>query len=123
MALNKQKFKDSADKIFNKAEQGGLTISCDFDVAGQYDVITNTQLPATSETITTCIREEFKAHEVDGDNVKRDDFKLLVRFVSFATVNPKASGALVTVSGVKCSIMNTELDAADAVYTIHCRQG
>lgn len=119
MALSKTKFKAVAAKLFAKASAGDLTIDCVFEQLGTYSPSTG-QLPAITETIT-CIREEYNAHQVDGQIIQRDDFKLLAQYDDFIALTPRADGVTVTVDGVKCVIVKAPIDAADAVYTIQCR--
>lgn len=121
MALSKTKFKSVADKLFTKAEQGGLTVSAAFTELGEYNPVTQTQTADKSQTISNCMREEFNAYEKGGDGVQRDDFKLMVQYNSFSALTPQTDVTSVVVDGLTCGIMSVDLDAADAVYILHLR--
>lgn len=119
MSLSKEKFKTSAAKLFKKAKDGGLIVSCTFELLGDYDPLTG-QSASVSQTID-CIREDYTEYQTDGVNVQRDDFKLLAQFDDFTSLSPRADGVKVTVNGLNCTIEHVDLDAADAVYTIQVR--
>lgn len=123
MALSKTKFQVVADKLFAKASDGGLVVSATFKELGAWDPISETTTGDISETITTCIREEFDAYQINNDSIQRDDFKLLVRVSSFSKLLPRIDKTKVTVNSLSCSIINLMKDTADAVYTLHLRAG
>lgn len=123
MTLSKAKFQSVADKLFTKASDGDLVVSATFKEQGVYDPINETTTGDISETIATCIREEFDAHQINNDSIQRDDFKLLVRVSSFSKLLPRADKTKVTVGGLSCSIKSAPKDTADAVYTLHLRAG
>ncbi len=122
MALSKTKFKASAVKLFAKAKAGGLTTSCTFELLGEYDPVLETNATSVTDTVD-CIREDYTDAQKDGTIIQRSDFKLLAQFDSFTKLSPRTDGVVVTVDGVRCTIVNGMLDAADAVYTLQVRGG
>jgi len=120
MALTKSKFQSVAEKLFAKAKAGNLTVSCSFELLGDYDPVLETNAASITQSID-CIREDYDAKAKDGLIVQRDDFKLLAEFVSFTKLSPRTDGVIVTVDGKKCVIVHVDLDAASAVYTLQVR--
>lgn len=120
MALSKTKFQDVAAKLFQKASDGDLVIPCVFESLGEYDPITETNAASVSETID-CIREEYNEMSMSGQNVQRGDYKLLAQYTDFTKLDPRIDGVKLTINGKSTTIAYAELDAADAVYTIHVK--
>ena len=120
MALSKEKFKGVAAKLFQKAEDGNLTIECEFELLGAYNPVSETNSPSVLETVT-CIREEFTIKAKDGTLVQCNDFKLLAQYDDFTLLSPRTDSVTVTVDGVRCAIVDAPLDAANAVYEIQVR--
>lgn len=90
---------------------------------GVYDPITGETTGGTPAHASTApaIRQDYEAQEVDGQAVQRNDFKLLVRKATLNT-DPRADSVTVSFGGRQCRIINAELDAADAVWTLQVRQ-
>ena len=120
MALSKTKFQAVAAKLFQKASDGDLIVSCKFELLGDYDPVLETSTASISETIN-CIREEYNEMSMNGQNVQRGDYKLLAQYVDFTKLDPRTDGVNLTINGKSTTIAHAELDAADAVYTIHVK--
>lgn len=116
---SKAGFKRLAKGLINNTF-ADFRVSCAFELLGDYDPVTESNAAPLSDTIL-CIREEFKAYQIDGQIVQVNDFKILAEFDNFTSLSPRTDGVLVTVNGLSCSIISAPLDAADAVYTIHMR--
>lgn len=122
MALSKTKFQAVAAKLFQKAKAGDLVIQCKFELFGEYDPILETNAASITETID-CIREDYSEMSLNNDNIQRGDYKLLAQHVSFTKLDPRTDGVKLTINGKSTTIAHAELDAADAVYTIHVKAG
>lgn len=72
------------------------------------------------ESVPT-IREDYNAQEVDNQAIQRNDFKLLVQANSFTNISPRTDSVRVDVDGASCRIINAEIDAAEAVWTLQVR--
>lgn len=92
-----------------------------FSVPGSQDPVTGATQPATTETVGV-IREDYDARQIDGQQIQRNDFKLLARVSQFSAVTPRTDGVTVTVDGLACQIVTAEKDAANAVWTIQVRK-
>jgi len=122
MALSKTKFQDVAAKLFQKASDGDLIVSCKLELLGDYDPVTETSTASISETIN-CIREEYSEMSINSDNIQRGDYKLLVPYASLGGFDPRTDGVKLTINGKITTIAHAGLDEADAVYTIHVKAG
>jgi len=122
MALSKTKFQSVAAKLFQKASDGDLIISCVFELLGDYDPVLETNAASITETID-CIREEYSEMSRNNDNIQRGDYKLLAQYVDFTKLDPRTDGVKLTINDKVTTIAHAELDAADAVYTIHVKAG
>ena len=103
-----------------KAEFADFFKPLSFTLAGDYDVSTATTTDDTIE-IVDAMREEYNPHQVDGQSIQSNDFKLLALDFDFKTLKPVMNGLKVTVNSKSCTIINAMLDAADAVWTIQVR--
>lgn len=122
MALSKTKSQAVAAKLFQKAKDGDLIVSCKFELLGEYDPILETNAASITETID-CIREGYSEMSLNNDNVQRGDYKLLAQYLDFTKLDPRTDGVKLTINGKITTIAHAELDAADAVYTIHVKAG
>jgi hypothetical protein len=112
-------FKSLADSLIN-GTFSDFRQTCVFELLGSYDPVTETNAASATNTIK-CIRLEFNAMQKNNSVIQRDDFMLLAEFDKFTNLSPRTDGVIVTIQGVANSIVSTELDPANAVYTIHVR--
>lgn len=117
---SKAQWKATALKIINKARAANLMISCTFSLAGGYDPVTEVDSAATTEAVD-CLREEYKAGQIDGQAIQSNDFKLLALGDEFLTIYPKTAGLTVTVDGKVCTVVSASIDPADALWIIQVR--
>ena len=116
---NKAGFKKLADNLINNTF-ADFRVDCIFELLGAYDPVTETNAAPVTQTIK-CIRQEFNAEQKNGSNVQSDDFKILAEFDKFTLLSPRVDGLIVTVNLLSNTIVSADLDAANAVYTIHLR--
>jgi hypothetical protein len=118
MPTTKSEFQDLAAEL--KEEFQDFFIARTFTAPGGYDPVTEVQVPGAAESVE-CLREDYTAGQIDGQSIQKNDFKLLAVAADFSVIHPKTDGLKVNVDGKVCSVVNANLDAADAVWTLQVR--
>ena len=120
MALSQAKFISTADKLFAKAKAGNLTRVAVFSLPGDYDPLTDIIGDPYSETVDAII-EKYNKREIDGQLVQSNDLKLLVRNSQLMAIDPRTDGMTLSINGSSLTIIDADIDPANAVWTIQVR--
>ncbi len=118
MATTRQEFKDLALEL--KAEFADFFIAREFIVTGDIHPVTGVETGGKSEVIE-CFRDVYKTGQIDGQQIQAKDFKLLVIDSDIKTIDMRTDDLKVVVDGVKCEVVNTDIDGATAAWTLQVR--
>lgn len=116
--VTRKKFQDVAVKI--KAKFADFFISREFKIETGFDPITRVASTSVIDNVE-CMRENYDQSQIDGQSIQINDFKLLALNEDFSTLLPTVNGLKVTVDGKSCDVIDSNLDAANAMWTIQVR--
>ena len=121
----KQRFKNIASRFFTKTFKDFVDyFTFTFSSSSSYDPVTGTYSNSGDTYNIECIRLSHETTQFDGERIKIGDIKLISRTGSWESlpVEPKVNDTSVEINGDKHQVVDIQLDAADAIYTLNCRR-
>lgn len=121
----KQTFKNIAGKFFTVTFKDFVApFTFTFTPSSTYDPITGAYSDLGTSQILSCIRLNHETRQYDGERIRIGDVKLISRYDDWNTLGvvPQVEDTTVVIDGDNYQIVDRQLDAADALYTMNCRR-